>query len=337
MYSYKVKTPVVLIMFKRKKTTLKIIEQIKKVRPDRMYLLSDYGRTPEEILRVEETRKAIEEAIDWECDIIKFYAQKNLGVYKNIGLGAKKVFECEKRAIFLEDDNYPEITFFQYCDELLDRYENNKKVLWICGTNYLQEYKNSKNESYYFTQHLLPCGWASWSDKFIKYYNGELIDFNDKKKIFLNSYKMKSLAKQQWLSIQSEYSRKLNNKDFISWDYQMLFSIRTNNLVGIAPSKNQIKNIGVDNDSIHGGNSLSIEMTRRFCEIHTKTLDFPLTHPQKIYFDTEFNKKVAKVILYPLNIRLKNNLYIFIKKLMGIDQDQSFKEEMKNKIFKEGR
>lgn len=112
MYRYKVKNPIALFLFKRKDTVLRIIDQIRRVQPDRIYLLSDQGRSLEEKCRVQETRDAVEAAIDWPCEVIKLYAEANRGVYENIGLGAKRVFESEERAIFLEDDNYPEITFF---------------------------------------------------------------------------------------------------------------------------------------------------------------------------------------------------------------------------------
>ena len=106
MYRYKVKNPIALFLFKRKDTVLRIIDQIRKVQPDRIYLLSDQGRSLEEKCRVQETRDAVEAAIDWPCEVIKLYAEANRGVYENIGLGAKRVFESEERAIFLEDDNY---------------------------------------------------------------------------------------------------------------------------------------------------------------------------------------------------------------------------------------
>ena len=80
MYKYKVKSPIALFLFKRKDTVLRIIEQIKKVQPDRIYLLSDQGRSPEEIERVAETRSAVETAIDWPCDVVKLYAETNRGV-----------------------------------------------------------------------------------------------------------------------------------------------------------------------------------------------------------------------------------------------------------------
>ncbi len=40
--------------------------------------------------------------------------------------------------------NLEYIGFFAYCEEMLERYENNEKVLWVCGTNYLSKQKMDK-------------------------------------------------------------------------------------------------------------------------------------------------------------------------------------------------
>ena len=332
MYTYKVKAPIVLFLFKRKDSVLQILSQIEKVQPEKLYLLSDQGRTPEERQLVQETRDAVEASINWPCEVIKYYAESNIGVYKNIGLGAKRVFEQEDTAIFLEDDNFPELTFFQYADEMLEKYADNPRVLWICGTNYLQEYHNADQDSYFFTQHLLPCGWASWKHKYTRYYNGELDDCLARKDYFFRTYQSKALADQQWRSIISEYMRKEAGKNFISWDYQMLFSIRANNLVGIAPMTNQIRNIGADDFSTHGGTSLRKVMTRRFCEIPTKPLTFPLKHPKSMDLDKQFNRRTGKIILMPFPIRVKNKFFSFIKRILGIREDQHLKEEIRKRF-----
>ena len=165
--------PVVLFCFKRTDTTKRVLEAIRKVQPRKMYILADQGRTAQEKEMAAACRNMVESEIDWPCEVIKNYAAENRGVYKNIGLGAKWVFEREAEAIFLEDDCLPDITFFSYCKQLLEHYRENEKVLWICGTNYLGEYHNANQDDYMFTSHLLPCGWASWSKKFLKYYDAE--------------------------------------------------------------------------------------------------------------------------------------------------------------------
>ncbi|ELC8413676.1 glycosyltransferase family 2 protein [Clostridium perfringens] len=326
-------------MFKRKDTVLRIIKVLEKIKPKRIYLISDAGRNKEEIELVNNVRSSIEQSIDWECDIIKNYANKNRGVYSNIGLGARWVLEREESAIFLEDDNLPEITFFEFCNQMLDKYRYDNRVLWICGTNYLSEYRNKNNDSYMFTQHLLPCGWASWSQKFLKVYDGELKTFKNKIYLqrFKDTYTSQALYKQQLESIYGEYRRGTINKKFASWDYQMLFSLRSNNMYGISPAVNQIRNIGADEFSIHGGNSLDKEMTRRFCEVPTKKMEFPLVHPTNFSVDKSYERKIGKIILLPISMRIKLRLNKVIKLLLGIDPYDSLTNEFKKKFIKKDK
>lgn len=326
--------PIVLFLFKRSDTVLRIIKVLSEIKPQKIYLLSDQGRDEKEKQLVEKTRNVIEKSIDWECELIKNYAVENRGVYRNIGEGARWVFEREKIAIFLEDDNLPEVSFFPYCKELLERYKNNQKVLWICGTNYLGEYNSAY--SYMFTQHLLPCGWASWSNKFLENYDGEMLTYNDpyKRKKFCESYESKALLRQRLASLEGEYRRKGENNGFKSWDYQMLFSLRSNEMVGISPVYNQIRNIGADQFSIHGGTSLDKTMTKRFCEIQTKEMKFPLKHPCKVELDRKYEELISNIILLPLSMRIKIRINSVIKKLLHIDPYTSLSVELKKVIHK---
>ena len=134
----KFQIPVVLFFFKREDKTLKVLDKIAQVKPIKIYLISDGPRDEKEAIRVETTRAKVEGFIDWDCEVIKNYSSENKGVYDRIGLGAKWVLSQEESAIFLEDDNLPELTFFRYCEELLSRYRDDTRVLWICGTNYMK-------------------------------------------------------------------------------------------------------------------------------------------------------------------------------------------------------
>ena len=115
--------PVALFIFKRDKA-VEIIKRISEVKPRKLYLLADQGRNDEERALAAEVRRKVEESINWECEVIKNYAEENRGVYANIGQGAIWVLRREKWAIFLEDDNLPEVTFFAFCREMLEKYEN---------------------------------------------------------------------------------------------------------------------------------------------------------------------------------------------------------------------
>lgn len=310
--------PVCLFMFQRKDTVLRIIERISHVKPKKMYLISDQGRNEDEKKRVKECREAVENAINWECEIIKDYASENRGVFGNIGMGAMRVFQREETAIFLEDDNLPEVTFFPYCKEMLERYKENDRIVWVCGTNYLADYSNDTNDSYMFTQHLLPCGWASWKKKFEKYYDAYFSNFNNSVIARMKpGYRNNPLYKQQIEVIQRERDRMKNGKPFRSWDYQMCFSIRANDLLGISPAKNQIKNIGVDAFSEHGGVTFADKMTKRFCGMDSHPLEFPLKHPSTILIDPVYEAKIGNIILYPLDWRIRKPFGKLKRKILG--------------------
>lgn len=329
------KIPVVLFTFKRKEPLLRIIDRLSIVKPSKLYLISDAGRNEVEHLLVKDVRESIENCIDWNCEIIKNYADTNKGVYKSIGEGAKWVLGKEESAIFLEDDNLPEITFFDFCSEMLEKYKNNDNILWVVGTNYLEKYLPNNGASYMFTKHMLPCGWASWGNKFSKFYDGELKLLNKKsgkelKEKFIN----KKLYKQEVVKyFKTKYTLE-KSRNLASWDAQMGFSIRHNAFYGISPKYNQIENIGVDEFSTHGGisiegNSSQAEMTSRFCGIKTIPLEFPLKHPKNIEIDLEYEKKIAEIVLYPFSERFKISLMSFVKPLLGINKYASFKTILK--------
>lgn len=326
--------PITLFFFKREEKTLLIIEQIARVKPRKLYLISDGPRNEEERERVLSCREKVESLITWPCEVVRDYALENKGVYNRIGEGAKWVLSREKYSIFLEDDNLPEISFFYFCEDLLSKYENDNRILWICGTNYLKEYYPPDGSSYVFTKHMLPCGWASWANKFGKYYDGELNLWNDPyiKRRIKYEYSNKALFKQDRLCWNMEDERIKRGERPISWDYQMSFTLRVHGLYGIVPCFNQIRNIGVDLDSIHGGSSFDNPMVKRFCGLPTKPMDFPMLHPKVVLPDNIFEKRTAKIILYPLKQRIIISLGIILKKIFRIEQREPLLKTLKKRI-----
>lgn len=321
--------PIAIFLFKRTKV-VQVIEQVAKVKPTKLYLIGDGPRNEQEESAVMECRKMVEQHITWECEIIRNYAPQNRGVYQNIAGGAKWVFEREEMAIFLEDDNLPSLSFFPYCQELLERYKGDSRVLWICGTNYMQQYTPKDGSDYVFTQLMLPCGWASWADKFNEFYDGEMVLYRDAyiRERIRYEYKNNLLYKHDypsWQKIERDLSNGLNPK---SWDYQMAFSLRVHNMYGIAPRVNLIRNIGADDDSIHGGNTMSNVMTARFCEVPTYELDFPLQHPKSLMTDLGFEQATEKIIILPWQYRLLGVIIKTIKKLLFINEEKSLSETL---------
>ncbi len=329
--------PIVLFFFKREHKTLIVLERISQIKPKKIYLISDGPRNDEESIRVTECRRRVENAITWECEVVKNYAVENKGVYDRIALGSQWVLSQDESAIFLEDDNLPELTFFRFCKEMLDKYKDDTRVLWICGTNYLKEYEPQDGSSYVFTKHMMPCGWASWSHKFSKFYDGELSLWNDLyiKKRIESEYNYSPLLKQDIDSWNRETYRIVSNQKPNSWDYQMSFTQRVHGLYAIVPKYNQITNIGVDQDSIHGGTSFSNIMTQRFCGLPTKALIFPLVHPKVVLSDLKFEKLTSRIITFPLIYRVKGSFNRILKFLLFINPHESLSGKLKKRIFRQ--
>lgn len=291
--------PVTLFFMKRTENTLKVLSRIAKVKPLKLYLISDGGRTPEEHEKVIECRKAVDAAINWPCEVIRDYADENCGILDRIGFGAKRVLEREPYAIFLEDDNYPEESFFYFCREMLLKYENASNVLWVCGTNYLETYDSPY--SYVFTKHTLPCGWASWGAKYPQIYDGLLTGLDDAfiRDNYTGFYSNKKLEKQKMDLIKQTKKMLDSGNKKVSWDHQMTFTLMEHRMYGIAPTVNLIKNIGVDADTTHGGSSMSNIMTRRFCGMNSVPIDFPLRHPPVVAEDARYEKEIGNIICIP--------------------------------------
>lgn len=310
-----IKTPVCLFLYQRINGVKAIMDVLAVVQPTKLYLLSDFSDNEEVMARVTEVREYVKSHINWECETICDFANEHRGVFKNIGLGAMRIFEKEEQCIFIEDDNVPDSSFFQYCEELLNRYKNDDKVFMICGTNYDEKVKSDC--SYNFVKALLPCGWASWGHKFNKYYDTTLEKFDDKnyQKVFLSKYTNKTLGKQQLKDILNERNRLLSQRDFISWDYHLIATIMANDFLVAYPKNNLIKNVGVDAYSEHTKHKKKMDvMTKRFCLIDTHSLEFPLSHPNKVEINPLFQRKCDAKIVYPLSLRTKIAL---VKMLRG--------------------
>lgn len=311
--------PIVLMTFLRTDGALKIISVIEKIKPKKLYFLSDGPRNANEAIIIHNLRKKIMDAVTWKCNVIPIFRETNVGVYENIVGGAKEVFSKEKWAIFLEDDNLPDPTFFYFCKDMLSKYNNNDKIFWICGTNYLGKNKTKYTYDYYFTYELLPCGWASWSNKFLKYYDDDFILAQNKivRKIVKKTYFHKALYRQQMRSIKTEIYRHAHKRKYNSWDFQLIFTLRANGFYGICPKDNLINNFGVDEASTHIIPKKTHSNVSRFCNIPSYPLPGPYRGPATISIYPPFEKQVESIILAPLRIRFFSPFLVFFRKLFG--------------------
>lgn len=277
----KLTTPVALIVFNRPDTTKKVFEAIRLAKPPKLLVIADGARSDRagEAEKCQQVRDIID-GVDWDCEVLKNYADINLGCGIRPATGIDWVFKNVEEAIILEDDCLPHPTFFKYCEELLIRYRSDPRVMLIGGMNPLVEL-SSKPYSYYFSHFAGTWGWASWRRAW-KFYDYEMKLFPEALKAqFLNNISSHPSHRLYW---QNLFKESFNDRNKTHWDYQWLFARWVQNGLGIIPTVNLISNIGFGVDATHTfGDS-------PMAKLEVKELIFPLYHPPFLIRDIELDE-----------------------------------------------
>lgn len=298
------KTPVLLITFRRPETTKKVFEEIRKARPERLFLFSDGPRNEEEKVKVEMVRKIISN-IDWPCKVKKLFMKKNLGLAKGALGSVHWFFKNVEEGIIFDDDCVPDQSFFRFCSELLEKYRDDDRVMHITGSNPHRVWKRD-SYSYYFSKYPYVWGWATWRRAWKKYdFNMDSYPDLKRKKYFSDIFKDR-LERKYILGILDHAYYKNPNAVDTRW----LFSIIVNNGISIVPSKNLVRNIGFGDDSTH------TKVIDSFLSIPSEKMEFPLKHPKFLIKDEIADKKYVRWLFknrLKKKILVTTGLYKFFK------------------------
>lgn len=270
--------PVLLIAFNRPNFTEKVFKEIRKARPKKLFVVVDGPRNEEERRKVEEVRKIVSN-IDWPCKVKKLIRQKNLGCRKAESSAIDWFFENVKQGIVLEDDCLPSQDFFKFCEEMLEKYRDDKRIMHISGNNFLGNWRRDKY-SYYFSKYPFSWGWASWRRAWKKYDVDMKLYPEIKKKKYLENIHLSFFENH---SIKSLFEATYKGLD--TWDYQWFFANLINNGLSIVPNYNLVRNIGF------GKNSTHTKKEHFYLSVSTKEIEFPLKHPPFMIWDEESDKK----------------------------------------------
>ena len=274
-------TAVLMLFFIRDDTFGQVFEAVRKAKPKRLYLFQDGPREnrPDDMEKIMRCRKICEN-IDWDCEVFRNYQEKNLGCDPAEHAAISWGFENEEKLIILEDDDVPSKSFFYFCDEMLEKYKDDKDVFMICGRNQLGETHYDEN-SYFFTKADSIWGWASWRDRWA------LCDH--KHEFLTNPELVKKVLKQsptrfdgkQFIKRCQRHRSMATDTYVPSYESPIRAALYLHDKVSIVPSKNLIKNVGITGDSVHtaaGLNKIS-KGQRKIYIIDAMEMDFPLTHP----------------------------------------------------------
>lgn len=314
MKQYSTNSPILFIIFNRPDTTKKVFDEIRKVKPKRLFIAGDGPRkdNQNDLLKCEETRKIINQ-IDWDCEVETFFRENNLGCKEAVSSAIDWFFQNVNQGIILEDDCLPASDFFRFCDLMLDRYANDSRISHITGCN-LQDGIKRGESSYFFSNLSHIWGWATWR-RVWENYDKNLTNFEleDANSAFSNIFDNEIILKA-WLDKFDE----MKKRKIDTWDYQFSFLNFFNNQLSIVPNVNLISNIGFNENATHTFNNSDL-----YANIPLQHLEFEILHPKfilpnkladqkKMFYEFQVDKQLRKI---KKNKQIHRKIKNYFKKL----------------------
>ncbi|MDR8390239.1 hypothetical protein NC796_03740 [Aliifodinibius sp. S!AR15-10] len=299
------KSPVALILFNRPDFTRKVFHRIAESKPKKLFLIADGPRegNSDDIKKCEETRKVVEN-INWECDVYRNYSDTNLGCGIRPATGISWVFQHVDRAIILEDDCLPDLSFFKFCNEILEKYKDDNRVMQINGDNFQLGEKRTKY-SYYFSKYTLTWGWATWRRAW-EYYDYQIKlweEFQDTD--FPLGITQNEGASTYW---RHQFNKAFQSESVSFWDYQWTFSFWVQNGLSISPNETLVSNIGFGENATHTKSKSNPYAYRPLGK-----MEFPLNHPPYMMANKEADDFIAHQVSKQLRF-INNNNHSLLKK-----------------------
>ena len=272
-------TPVALIIFNRPDLTQRVFTEIAKVKPSQIFIIAD-GPRPDKKGEAEKCRaaRAVLDQINWKCEIFKNYSDINLGCGHRPSSGISWVFEHVEKAIILEDDVIPEPSFFRFCEELLERYKNDERVMQLCGHNYQLGQKRGPYSYYFSRRSICGGGWATWRRAWQHFdFHMKLWPALRETTFLLDVLEDKSLSEKWTRLFDTAYAGKPSSADAHCadyWDYQWTFAVWSQSGFSICPNPALVSNIGYREDGTHTKTPNNI-----WANLPSGEMEFPLRHP----------------------------------------------------------
>jgi hypothetical protein len=284
MPEQKLQTPVLLLIFNRPDTMQLVFDEIRKAKPAQLFVAADGPRKDRSDDR-ENCRKAREiiQQVDWDCKVSTLFRDENLGCKRGVSSAIDWFFSHVEEGIILEDDCVPDQSFFPFCQELLERYRDDERVVVISGDNF-QCGRPRTEYSYYFSRYLHIWGWASWR----RAWNNYDVSMKLWPLIRDGDWLMDILDDRNAVNYWTHCFEDTHAGKIDTWDYEWVFACWIRNELVISPSVNLVSNIGFDQFATH------TKTKNKQSDVPVHQIGFPLKHPPFIIRDNSADKYSQK-------------------------------------------
>lgn len=246
-------TAVIFLVFNRPEHTRRVFDRIREARPSKLLVVCDGPRFshPEDVERVNSVQQIIAEGVDWPCEVFQNYLERNLGCRERVATGINWAFSLVEEAVILEDDCLPSPSFFSFCEEMLDRFRNDRRVSHINGTNFISQHLRQES-SYFFSKYVWVWGWATWRRAWLNY-DYTMASWNERREI-LNATFDSRREKAFWTHT---FEKARNDWAAANtWDFSWIYTCWSRNELAVTPAVNLVENIGFGPDATHTSGDL---------------------------------------------------------------------------------
>ncbi len=241
------KVPVLLILYNRIEETHDVFQVLRTVQPTQLYVAGDAAKPGAklDLMRTYQTRAVIQP--EWPCQLHTLWQDDHLGKTQMIVTAMKWFFEQEEEGIILFEDTVPGYDFFPYCEQLLDKYRNDKRIYSIGGfywrhrsrQRYRKRMKNGES-SYFFSAYASSWGFATWRNRWMDFTLS--LDKYDKEGFekMIDPYMKQNKQKVYWMN----RFNTLKQYNASYWHYLYNFHIWAHQALCITPYLNLVSNVG---------------------------------------------------------------------------------------------
>lgn len=278
--------PVLFLVFNRPDLARRVFARIREARPARLFIAADGPRPdhPDDGPACRETR-LLAAQVDWPCEVKTLFRDANLGCRAAVSSAITWFFEHVEAGIILEDDCLPDLSFFPFCAELLERYRDDERITTISAMGYPRAGLCGRH-SYSFTTYQLIWGWATWRRAWQRYeptleHRPFLAD-----PAWLRRHLGSARVARAWAQRIAAYRAGEVN----TWDYPWNFSCWAHGGLGIVPAVNLVDNLGFGPGGTHtvGGHSKLAPAA---------ALPFPLQHPPRVKRNVRLDREYERLYL----------------------------------------
>lgn len=287
------KVPILIVLYNEVEDAHNLFQILRKVQPEKIYIAGDGAKHNNRIDYVYcvKTRAVI--LPEWKCEVKEFFKEEHLGKAKMITAAMNWFFQQEKEGIVLFAGTMPHLDFFPYCEELLNKYREDKRISHISGSK-LNRKNGKATASYYFSAYPLLWGFATWADRWqgydLKLCEWENENFNEA----MNRYVSSGEEKNHWL----KRFNILRIHDLDVWEYQYIYHVWHQHGLSITPFHNLTTNVGLQNKP------------RKIRKLMRETKGIlPLTHPIDIVQNKEADQYSFKRIYKRAFLRMFADLF----------------------------